>query len=210
MSSFKLVAGADEAGAGALAGPVVAAAVVLGNGKDWSALKDSKVLSPAQRDRLYDEITLNAVSWAVSFVPHTVIDKINILEARLMAMKNAIEMLGVNPDCALIDGNREVAGLAMPVTAIVDGDNLVPEISAASIIAKVSRDRYMARMADEYPEYGFDMHFGYGTPAHKECIERCGPCEIHRKTFAPVRDLNAPELPFFAETQKTPELEKRN
>ena len=194
-----MIAGADEAGAGALAGPVVAAAVILGNGTDWTGLKDSKLLSPAERERLYDEITDNAKCWAVSFVPHTVIDKINILEARLLAMKNALAMLGVTPESALIDGNREVAGLPFPVSAIVDGDALVPEISAASIVAKVCRDRYMSRIAGEYPDYGFESHFGYGTPFHKQCIERHGPCEIHRKTFAPVRDLVAPPLPFPAE-----------
>ncbi len=199
MSDCRLIAGADEAGAGALAGPVVAAAVILGNGRDWSAVKDSKQLSPASREALYSDITLNALCWSVAFVPHSIIDDINILEARLLAMKNAIHMLGVAPGMALIDGNREIRGLNCPSEAIVDGDNLVPEIGAASIIAKVSRDKYMARIAGDYPEYGFDAHFGYGTPAHKECIERCGPCEIHRRSFSPVREYESPQMRLFME-----------
>lgn len=186
------VAGADEAGAGALAGPVVAAAVILGKTIDWGFLRDSKVLSPSKRVEFATIIQRNAIAWALAFVSHHTIDKINILNARLLAMRKALELLACPIDLALIDGNRVPCGrFAFPVESVVDGDSIVPEISAASILAKTARDAWMTRAAKMFIGYGFEAHFGYATRFHKERLAEYGPCPIHRVTFAPVREVSA-------------------
>ncbi|MEP0813608.1 MAG: ribonuclease HII [bacterium] len=188
LPSGAVVAGVDEAGVGALAGPVVAAAVVLNPVAPAGRLKDSKLLSPSQREHLAAEIKTYAVAWSIAFVAHTVVDSINILQARLYAMRLAVERLAIRPDQALIDGDRLPAPFGIELKAIVDGDDLVPEISAASILAKTARDAWMERAAIEYPGYGFEKHFGYSTEAHKAALERLGPCAIHRRTYEPVRN----------------------
>jgi len=189
----RVIAGADEAGAGALAGPVVAGAVVLGKGRDWSFLRDSKVLSPLARSRYSEIIRRDAVDWALALVSHYTIDRINILNARMLAMKIALANLGSQIDLALIDGNRVPAGsFTFPLEFVVGGDRLIPEISAASILAKTARDAWMTRAAIKYPEYGFEKHFGYATPGHKAILVECGPCRIHRLTYEPVRMATKP------------------
>ena len=177
-----LVCGADEAGAGPLAGDVYAAAVVLPWGWVPEGLNDSKKLSPKVRDRLFDKIREKAVAWAVTSVDAATIDQINILSARLLAMDRAIRALDPAADFALIDGNRD-KGISCPHRTVVKGDSLSANIAAASILAKVSRDRYMEEMARQYPEYEFDHHKGYPTKRHYELLRRYGPCPIHRKSF---------------------------
>lgn len=178
--------GVDEAGRGPLAGPVVAAAVVLDPRRPISGLRDSKQLTPARRDQLAAEIRECAACWSVVAVGHDDIDRLNILAASLLAMRRAVEGLVPAPRFALVDGNR-LPDLSIPARAIVGGDRLEPAISAASILAKTTRDRLMRELARSYPGYGFDRHFGYPTAAHVEALNRLGPCEIHRRTFAPVR-----------------------
>jgi len=179
---YKIVCGADEAGAGPLAGAVYAAAVILPPGLTLHKLNDSKKLTPKTRDRLFDEIKANAVAWSVASVDEKMIDEINILNARLLAMEKAIQALSKIPDYALIDGNRN-KGITVPNMAVIKGDGLSANIAAASILAKVSRDRYMEEMAALYPEYEFDIHKGYPTPRHYELLEQYGPCPIHRMSF---------------------------
>ncbi len=179
---FDPVCGCDEAGAGSLAGPVFAAAVILPKGLAIEGLTDSKKLSGKKRDVLFDIIREEAVAWSVAQVDERTIDEINILNARLMAMDRAIKDLRVVPSLALIDGNRST-GITVRNRTVVHGDLLSANISAASIIAKVSRDRYMVGMAEMYPQYGFERHKGYGTKLHYERLREYGPCPIHRKTF---------------------------
>jgi ribonuclease HII len=195
VSSDADVCGVDEAGRGPLAGPVVAAAVILDRGKPIEGLRDSKLLTELQRVRLAVEIRGKAKAFAVASASHAEIDGINILQASLLAMERAVLRLGIVPEVVRVDGRqipkfRERARLyrAEPV---VDGDNLLPEISAASILAKVCRDRLMRRLHRRYPQYGFDQNFGYGTPEHLRALEKFGPCAIHRATFAPVREVGA-------------------
>ena len=195
VSSDADVCGVDEAGRGPLAGPVVAAAVILDRGKPIEGLRDSKLLTEPQRVRLAIEIRGKAKAFAVASASHVEIDGINILQASLLAMERAVLRLRLVPEVVRVDGRqiprfRERARLyrAEPV---VDGDNLLPEISAASILAKVCRDRLMRRLHRRYPQYGFDQNFGYGTPEHLRALEKFGPCAIHRATFSPVRDLGA-------------------
>lgn len=176
------ICGVDEAGAGPLAGPVYAAAVVLPVGWLPDGLNDSKKLSAKVRDRLYDEITANALAWAVSSVDEQKIDEINILNARMLAMEQAIHALDPTPDFALIDGDKN-RGITISNRVVVKGDALSASIAAASILAKVSRDRYMMKLAPLYPEYGFAKHKGYGTKQHFEALRTFGPCQIHRRTF---------------------------
>jgi len=195
-SDERAIAGVDEAGAGALAGPVAAGAVILGRDRDWSFLRDSKTLTSRKRREFASEILKYAKACATAFVPHSVIDDINILNARLLAMKIAVIMLSKPPDIALFDGNRIPADSPAGSHAIIGGDNLVPEISAASILAKVARDEYMGRVAEEYKDYGFELHFGYATKVHKDALEKHGPCAIHRKTYAPVRESERNGLPL--------------
>ena len=177
-----LVCGADEAGAGPLAGDVYAAAVILPWGWVPEGLNDSKQVTPKRRDRLFDEIREKAVAWAVTSVDAAAIDEMNILAARLLAMDRAIKALDPAADFALIDGNRD-KGISCPHRTVVKGDSLSANIAAASILAKVSRDRYMEEMAKVYPEYEFDRHKGYPTKRHYELLQQYGPCPIHRKSF---------------------------
>jgi ribonuclease HII len=180
---FRLLAGIDEAGRGPLAGPVVAAAVVLPVGVILPGVDDSKKLSPRRREELADLIRSRALAVATGIVPHERIDEINILNATLQAMRQAVESLGLRPDHLLVDGNRS-PDTGIPCVAIVDGDALSSSIAAASIIAKVTRDRLMVEYDRQYPGYGFARHKGYGTREHREAIERLGFCPIHRRSFA--------------------------
>ncbi len=179
---YAVVCGADEAGAGPLAGPVYAAAVILPDDFELPWLNDSKKVTPKRREALFDQIKEQAVAWAVASVAEREIDEINILNARMKAMDLAIHQLDPAPDFALIDGNRN-KGITIPNRMVVHGDSLSASISAASILAKVSRDRYMLEMAERYPEYHFEQHKGYGTKLHYEMLHKYGPCPIHRLTF---------------------------
>ena len=183
-----VLAGVDEAGRGPLAGPVVAAAVVLHPRRPVDGLADSKLLTPRARDRLDAAIRKRARTLAVASATVEEIERLDILRASLLAMRRAVEALSPSPTRVLVDGNR-VPDLDCEVRSIVSGDALVPEISAASIIAKVARDREMVRLDRQYPEYGFASHKGYPTSAHRLALERYGPCPAHRRTFAPVRRL---------------------
>lgn len=174
--------GVDEAGRGPLAGPVVAAACILPAGYVPAGLNDSKKLTERQRERLYAEITEHALAWCAAEASPAEIDEINILEASLLAMRRAVAGLGVRPDFLLIDGNVN-RGFDLPAQAIVSGDALSPSIAAASVIAKVTRDRACAEYDALYPEYGFARHKGYPTPQHKLAVYEYGPCPIHRRSF---------------------------
>lgn len=180
-----LVAGVDEAGRGPLMGPVVAAAVILDDLKPIKGLADSKKLTALQRDRLYDEIRAKALCCSIAMATVEEIDELNILQATLLAMKRAVEGLRLKPHKALVDGNR-LPSLSMLAEAIVKGDAKVPAISAASILAKVTRDRWCFDYDLQYPQYGFAGHKGYGTAAHLLALREYGACPQHRKTFAPV------------------------
>jgi ribonuclease HII len=180
-----LIAGVDEAGRGPLAGPVVAAAVILDDKKRILGLNDSKVLTPLQRDKLYDKIRERALCCAVGMASVQEIDELNIFHATMLAMKRAVEGLRLKPVKVLVDGNR-LPKLDVLSEAIVDGDAKVRSISAASIIAKVTRDRMLVELHDQFPQYGFAAHKGYGTPEHLEALRVHGPCVHHRRHFAPV------------------------
>jgi len=184
---FSRVAGVDEAGRGALAGPVVAAAVILPAVGDFGAVDDSKKLTPAVRDTLFDLIVGQALAVGVGVCDHRIIDRINILQATLEAMKLAVVELAIEPDFLLIDGTSAPA-LPIPCRTIKQGDAASVSIAAASIIAKVTRDRMMCDLEENYPNYGFRIHKGYGSRAHLEAVARLGPCDIHRKTFRGVRE----------------------
>ncbi|BDF67568.1 ribonuclease HII [Oscillospiraceae bacterium] len=177
-----LVCGADEAGAGPLAGPVYAAAVILPRHLELMWLNDSKQVTPKRRKILFEEIKAQAVAWAVASVDEGTIDDINILNARLLAMERAIRALEPAPDYALIDGNRD-KWITLPHETAVKGDSRSASIAAASILAKVSRDRYMEEMARQYPEYQFERHKGYPTKLHYEMLKKYGPSPIHRRSF---------------------------
>lgn len=181
-----VICGCDEAGAGPLAGPVYAAAVILPFGEDIPGLDDSKRLTEKRREALFPVIRERALAWSAAAVDAAEIDKTDILSARMKAMQLAIDGLSVKPDFALIDGNRDrgrSAAITTPHCCIVKGDSLSASIAAASILAKVSRDRFMLEMAAKYPEYRFDRHKGYGTRLHYELLAQHGPSPIHRKTF---------------------------
>lgn len=180
-----LTAGVDEAGRGPLMGPVVAAAVILDDLKPIKGLADSKKLTALQRDKLYDEIRAKALCCSIAMATVEEIDELNILQATMLAMKRAVEGLRLKPHKALVDGNR-LPSLSMLAEAIVKGDALVPAISAASILAKVTRDRWCFDYDLQYPQYGFAGHKGYGTAAHLLALREHGACPQHRKTFAPV------------------------
>jgi len=180
-----LVAGVDEAGRGPLAGPVVAAAVILDGRKRIRGLADSKVLTPLRRQRLYDEILDKALCCSIALATVEEIDSLNILQATLLAMRRAVEGLRLPPALVMVDGNR-LPVLPMRAEAIVDGDAKVKAISAASILAKVHRDRWCAEIDAAFPQYGFAAHKGYGTAAHLAALRAHGACEHHRRTFAPV------------------------
>jgi ribonuclease HII len=180
-----LTAGVDEAGRGPLAGPVVAAAVILDELNPIHGLNDSKKLSAKRREALFDEIRARALCFAIAEASVQEIDEINILQATLLAMKRAVEALRLPPKLVLVDGNR-LPTLSIRAEAIVQGDALVPAISAASILAKVHRDRLCEAMHQRYPVYGFDQHKGYGTAQHMAALQAHGPADCHRMTFAPV------------------------
>jgi ribonuclease HII len=182
-----LTAGVDEAGRGPLAGPVVVAAVILDPGLTIDGLDDSKKLSAARREALFDRIRQESLAWSVVQVSPGQIDDLNILQATLLGMQQAVERLSPPPGLALIDGNR-APQLPCEARAIVGGDGLEPAISAASILAKVTRDRIMLDLHQVYPRYGFDRHKGYPTRDHLQRLAQFGPCEVHRRSFAPVRD----------------------
>lgn len=179
---YRLICGADEAGAGPLAGAVYAAAVILPLGLEIDGLNDSKKLTEKKREYLFDIIQEKAIAWAIRSVDEKEIDATNILIARLKAMDLCIQALDPAPDFALIDGNRD-KGIQCPHIAVVKGDARSANIAAASVLAKVSRDRYITEMDQIYPEYGFAKHKGYPTKAHYEALRKHGPCPIHRKTF---------------------------
>lgn len=180
-----LVTGVDEAGRGPLAGPVVAAAVILDDLHPIAGLADSKKLTPARREKLYDEIRAKALCFSIAEASVQEIDELNILQATLLAMRRAVLGLRLKPVMVLVDGNR-LPTLDIQSEAIVKGDALVPSISAASILAKVTRDRMLADLHIRHPEYGFDQHKGYGTAQHLEALRRLGPLPEHRRSFAPV------------------------
>lgn len=181
-----LLAGADEAGRGPLVGNVVAAAVILDQNQPIEGLADSKKLSARRREQLADEIRQKAMAWAVVSVSPADIDRINILQASMLAMKQAVEQLTTAPDHVFIDGNR-CPDMLCPATAIVRGDARVAEISAASILAKVERDEQMQALHAIFPQYGFDKHKGYPTKAHMAALAEHGPCPEHRRSYAPVK-----------------------
>lgn len=185
---FSRIAGVDEVGRGCLAGPVVVAAVILDPNRPIKGLRDSKKLSAKKRDELAEEIKEKALAWSVAAMGPEVIDKINILQATLEAMKAAVEKLPVEPDFVQVDGNK-LPKWKWLSEAVVKGDDKVEWISAASIIAKTTRDAYMCKMAELYPQYGFEHHVGYGTAEHIKALKAYGPTPIHRKTFAPVREV---------------------
>jgi ribonuclease HII len=188
---YFLIAGTDEVGRGALAGPVVAAAVIL-NLKDVpKGLDDSKKLNKSRREELAAQIERKAIAFSIARVEHDEIDNINILQASLRAMSQAAKALQPLPDYVLIDGRNEVPNLECPQMAIVKGDSLSASIAAASIIAKVARDRWMKEYDDQYPGYGFGSHVGYNTREHQQAIARLGPSAIHRMTFQGVRYFQA-------------------
>lgn len=180
-----LLAGVDEAGRGPLAGPVVAAAVILDDLKPIAGLNDSKKLSEKRREKLYDEILAKALCCSIAEASVKEIDELNILQATLLAMRRAVEGLRLKPVKVLVDGNR-LPVLDVRAEAIVQGDALVPAISAASILAKVSRDRMCVQLHAQYPQYGFDRHKGYGTAEHLQALAEHGPSPWHRTSFAPV------------------------
>lgn len=182
----ELVAGVDEVGRGPLCGAVVTAAVILDPNRPILGLNDSKKLTEARREKLFDEICEKALSWHIARAEVEEIDELNILHATMLAMQRAVEGLHVTPKLAMIDGNR-CPKLTMPSEAVVKGDSKVPAIAAASILAKVSRDREMAAFELIYPGYGIGGHKGYPTPVHLEALARLGPTPIHRRSFAPVR-----------------------
>lgn len=179
---YRLICGVDEAGRGPLAGPVCAAAVILPAHIELPGLNDSKKLTDQRRRDLFPMIKEAAVTYGIGFADHAEIDDINILQATYLAMERALAQLDETPDLALIDGNR-AKDFGLPVQTIVKGDSLSASIAAASILAKVTRDDYMMEQAELYPEYGFDIHKGYGTKAHYAALEKYGPCPIHRHSF---------------------------
>ena len=179
---LRLICGVDEAGRGPLAGPVCAAAVILPEHLQIPGLTDSKKLTDKKRRELFPVIQEQAIAYGIGLASEQEIDEINILQATFLAMRRALEQLNARPEIALIDGNRET-DFGLPVKTVVKGDSLSANIAAASILAKVTRDNIMVELAQKYPEYGFEIHKGYGTKAHYEALRTYGPCPIHRKTF---------------------------
>jgi ribonuclease HII len=179
----------DEAGCAPLAGPVMVSAVILDPARRINGLDDSKVLNEPTREKLYARIVERARAWSVVAVEVEEIDRINIFHARMTGMTRALAILGCAPAFALIDGNHLPRALPCPARAVIDGDAIAPSISAASIVAKVTRDRLMREMDAHWPGYGFARHKGYGVPEHLDALRRLGPCPLHRRSFAPVRAL---------------------
>lgn len=182
-SGFSCICGVDEAGRGPLAGPVCAAAVILPEGAVIAGLDDSKKLTEKKREKLYDIIKQTAVAYSVAYGTLEEIETVNILEATYLAMNRAIEGLTIKPDFSLIDGNRVPRGIKIPCETVVKGDSKSMSVAAASVLAKVTRDRLMLEYDKKYPEYNFKKHKGYGTKEHTELIKQYGPCEIHRLSF---------------------------
>ena len=180
---YALICGVDEAGRGPLAGPVCAAAVILPPDLEIEGLNDSKKLTEKKRDALYDIITEKALAYGIAMATEQEIDEINILQATFLAMKRAVEQLSLRPSFVLVDGNREPDLGDLPLKTIVKGDSLSANIAAASILAKVTRDRYMVEMDARYPQYGFAVHKGYGTQKHYEALRQYDACPIHRRSF---------------------------
>lgn len=183
---YAMICGCDEAGAGPLAGRVYAAAAILPEGLELPYLNDSKKVTPKRRDALYDQIREQAVAWAVAWAEAEEIDELDILNCRMLAMQRAIDQLPIQADYALIDGNRDHGSrvaITTPHETVIGGDGISPNIAAASILAKVSRDRYMEEMAAQYPQYEFEKHKGYPTKRHYELVRAFGPCPIHRLSF---------------------------
>ena len=179
---LNVICGVDEAGRGPLAGPVCAAAVILPKHLQIPGLTDSKKLSDKKRRELFPIIQEQAIAYGIGLSSEAEIDEINILQATFLAMRRALSQLSIRPEIALIDGNRET-DFGLPVKTVVKGDSLSANIAAASILAKVTRDTMMVELAEQYPEYGFEIHKGYGTKAHYEALCTYGPCPIHRKSF---------------------------
>ena len=179
---IKVVCGVDEAGRGPLAGPVCAAAVILPPHLELPGLDDSKKLTDKRRRELYPQILEKALAYGIAFADHKEIDEINILQATYLAMERAMGKLQLRPEAALIDGNR-AKDFGLPVETVVKGDSLSANIAAASILAKVTRDDYMLKLAEDYPGYGFEVHKGYGTKLHYEALAKLGPSPVHRMTF---------------------------
>ncbi len=186
---YNYIAGVDEAGRGPLAGPVVAAAVIFPRGLIIEGLDDSKKLSAKRRDLLFDEIAASGAICSVGVIDNLTIDKINILRASLLAMRKAVTALKTKPEFILVDGTYTIPNLDFPQFAIIGGDALCASISAASIIAKVTRDRIMDKYQEIYPEFSFSVHRGYPTPQHLNELRTNGPTEIHRRTFRPVEEI---------------------
>ena len=178
----RLIAGIDEAGRGPLAGPVCAAAVILPANVEIAGLNDSKKLSDKQRRELFPIIKEKALAYGIALASETEIDEINILQATFLAMRRAVEMLSIKPELLLVDGKR-ACDFGIPTETVIHGDSLSASIAAASVLAKVTRDDYMLEQADVYPQYGFEIHKGYGTKAHYAALETYGHCPIHRLTF---------------------------
>ncbi len=181
-SGANFIAGVDEAGRGPLAGPVCAAAVILPDDAYIEGINDSKKLSEKKREELFDKIKSVALAYNIEMVDEKIIDEVNILNATYIAMNRAVDGLKIKPDFVLIDGNR-IEGMSIPHETVVKGDAKSISIAAASILAKVTRDRYITEISEKYPEYNFAKHKGYGTKEHTEAILKYGPCEIHRRTF---------------------------
>ena len=179
---YNIIAGVDEAGRGPLAGPVFASVVILPLDCKIEGLNDSKKLSEKKREYLYDKIIEKAIDYSVASASEKEIDEINILQATFLAMKRALKKIKIKPDIIFVDGNRD-PGFDIKTECVVKGDSLIDSISAASILAKVSRDRFIRELAKDYPEYGFEKHKGYGTKAHYEAINKYGISKVHRKTF---------------------------
>lgn len=186
---MKKIAGTDEAGRGPLVGSVVAAAVILDPNNPIDGLNDSKKLTEKKREKLFVEIKEKALAWAIAESSAQEIDELNILQASLLAMRRAVEKLSIQPDHVLVDGNKEPKGLLMSCEAVVGGDAIHAEISAASILAKVTRDHEMVELDQKYPQYGFAKHKGYPTKAHFEAIAEHGVIDEHRRSFGPVRKV---------------------
>ena len=189
MSGYEMIGGIDEAGRGPLAGPVVASVVILPRNIIIPGINDSKKLTHQQREKLYKIISTAAIDWGVGIVEPDVIDEINILQATYMAMRQAVAKLRVTPHFLLVDGNRSISDVVIPQYPVPKGDTFVTSIQAASIISKVIRDKIMVEYDAIYPKYNFAKHKGYGTELHLQAIEQHGVCEIHRTTYAPVREL---------------------
>ena len=187
LAQYPHLAGVDEAGRGPLAGPVVAAAVILDPNKPIVELADSKKLTAKRRDVLAERIKQDALAWCIASASTEEIDQLNILQATMLAMQRACEQLPIAPAFILIDGNRVPQHLAAPARAVVKGDDQVPAISAASILAKTARDAACLVMHEQYPSYAFDQHKGYGTKLHLQRLQEHGPCPEHRRSFAPVK-----------------------